>query len=63
MFTLNLFLYNFFFHSFFIQRLFDRDVNISFNNLGNIQNDLIKIGLPFSFTLNFYFVALIISIF
>ena len=63
MFTLNLFLYNFFFHSFFIQRLFDRDVNISFNNLGNIQNDLIKIGLPFSFTLNFYFVAIVISIF
>jgi hypothetical protein len=63
MFILNLFLYNFFFHSFFIQRLFDSDVNISFNNLGNIQNDLIKIGLPFSFTLNFYFVALVISIF
>ena len=55
MFLSNLFLYNFFFNSFFIQRLFDRDVNISFNNLLNIQNDFLKIGLPFSFTINFYF--------
>ena len=62
MFLSNLFLYNFFFNSFFIQRLFDRDVNISFNNLLNIQNDFLKIGLPFSFTINFYFVALVISI-
>jgi len=63
MFILNFFLYNFFYNSFFIQRLFDRDVNISYSNLVNIQNDFIRIGLPFSFTVNFYFVALVISIF
>lgn len=57
-----LFLYNFFFNSLFIQRLFNRDVNISLNNLINIQNDFIKIGLPFKFTINFYFVALVVSI-
>jgi hypothetical protein len=62
-FIFNLFLYNFFFNSFFIQRLFDRNVNISFNNLVNIQDDFIKIGFPVSFTINFYFVALVISIF
>ena len=61
--VLSLFLYNFFFNSLFIQRLFDRDVNISLNNLMNIQNDFIKIGLPFKFTINFYFVALIVSVF
>ena len=60
---LNLFLWNFFFNSLFIQRLFDRDVNISLNNLVNMQNDFIKISIPFSFTINFYFVALVISIF
>jgi hypothetical protein len=43
--------------------LFDRNVNISFNNLVNIQDDFIKIGFPVSFTINFYFVALVISIF
>ena len=61
--VLSLFLYNFFFNSLFIQRLFDRDVNISLNNLINIQEDFIKIGLPFKFTINFYFVALIVSVF
>jgi hypothetical protein len=63
MFVLNLFLYNFFFNSLFIQRLFDRDINISLNNLVNMQNDFIKLSIPFSFTINFYFVALVISIF
>lgn len=63
MMILSLFLYNFFFNSFFIQRLFDRDVNISLNNLINIQEDFIKIGLPFKFTINFYFIALVVSIF
>ena len=63
MIILSLFLYNFFFNSFFIQRLFDRDVNISLNNLINIQEDFIKIGLPFKFTINFYFIALVVSIF
>ena len=63
MFILNLFLYNFFFNSLFIQRLFDRDINISLNNLVNMQNDFIKLSIPFSFTINFYFVALVISIF
>ena len=43
--------------------MFDRDVNISINNLSNIQNDFIKVGFPISFTINFYFVALIISLF
>ena len=60
---LNLFLWNFFFNSLFIQRLFDRDVNISLSNLGNLQKDFSNIGIPFNFTINFYFVALIISIF
>jgi len=60
---LNLFLWNFFFNSLFIQRLFDRDVNISLSNLGNLQKDFLNIGIPFNFTINFYFVALIISIF
>ena len=58
-----LFLWNFFFNSLFIQRLFDRDVNISLSNLGNLQKDFSNIGIPFNFTINFYFVALIISIF
>jgi len=59
----NLLLYSFFFNSLFIQRLFDRDVNISLNNLANMQNDFVKIGIPFNFTIDFYFVALVISIF
>ncbi len=63
MYFINLFLYNFFFNSLFIQRLFDRDEYISINNLINIQNDFIKVGLPFSFKINFYFVALVIAIF
>ena len=63
MFISILFVYNFFFNSFFIQRLFDKDINISLNNLTNLQKDFIRIGLPYNFTINYYFVALVISIF
>jgi hypothetical protein len=63
MYYINLFLYNFFFNSLFIQRLFDRNIDISINNLVNIQNDFINIGFPVTFTINFYFVSVVISIF
>ncbi len=63
MYFLNLFLFNLIFNSLLLERLFKRDINITEINLINLQNDFLRIGLPYSFSLNYYFVAFFIAFF
>lgn len=63
MYFLNLFLFNLIFNSLILERLFRRDINITEVNLINLQNDFIRVGIPYSFSLNSYFVAFFIAFF
>ncbi len=63
MYFINLFLFNLIFNSLILERLFRRDINITEVNLINLQNDFIRVGIPYSFSLNSYFVAFFIAFF
>jgi hypothetical protein len=63
MYFINLFLFNLIFNSLLLERLFKKDITITEINLINLQNDFLRIGLPYSFSLNYYFVAFFIAFF
>jgi len=63
MYFLNLFLFNLIINSLLLQRLFRRDINVTEINLVNLQNDFLRAGIPYSFSLNYYFVAFFIAFF
>ena len=63
MYFFNLLLLNTFFNSFLFERLFQNEPSIAEGNLISLQNDFIKIGFPYSFSLNVYFVAFFVALF
>ena len=63
MFFLNFLLFSFIFNNFLFNRLFLIDSETATNSLINFQEDLNRIDFPFSFSINFYLISVIVSLF